>query len=246
MGETKLATVTCQVCKQQKAMSEVVAGGAVRESVVEEIRKDNPDWSANGYICNHDLDHYRMAYVQSSLTAEKGEMSELEAAVVKSMKEQELLSKNMNDEFDSKLSFGERIADRVAEFGGSWNFIIIFAIILVVWIAINSYALFFRHFDPFPFILLNLGLSGLAAFQAPIIMMSQNRQESKDRMRAEHDYQVNLKAELEIRTLSEKMDHLLHTQWQRLMEIQQIQTDLMEELACRNARAGVEETPSAN
>jgi uncharacterized membrane protein len=103
--------------------------------------------------------------------------------------------------------------------------------VFIFWIALNSFALIWKPFDPFPFILLNLILSCLAAIQAPIIMMSQNRQESKDRLRSEHDYSINLKAELEIRHLHEKIDHLLMNQWQRLLEIQEIQMELMEELA---------------
>jgi uncharacterized membrane protein len=157
-------------------------------------------------------------------------MSALEQEVVRSLKEHELLAKNINLEFDRELTFGQRLADKVAEFGGSWSFIVSFAVILVVWIAINSIALIWR-FDPYPFILLNLVLSCIAALQAPVIMMSQNRQEAKDRLRAEHDYQINLKAELEIRHLNAKIDLLLTHQWHRLLEIQQIQTELIEELA---------------
>jgi uncharacterized membrane protein len=134
-------------------------------------------------------------------------------------------------EFEQQLTFGERLADKIAEFGGSWRFIIIFFVILSLWIAINSLTLILKPFDPYPFILLNLILSCLASIQAPIIMMSQNRQEDKDRLRAEHDYRINLKAELEIRHLHEKIDHLLMNQWQRLLEIQEIQMELMEELA---------------
>jgi uncharacterized membrane protein len=122
------------------------------------------------------------------------------------------------------------MADGVASFGGSWRFIIIFASILVIWIALNSFLLLKRPFDPYPFILLNLVLSCLAAIQAPVIMMSQNRQESKDRLRSQHDYRVNLKAELEIRQLHDKIDHLLSHHWERLVEIQQIQIDLLSEL----------------
>ena len=176
-----------------------------------------------------DLEHYRALYVQHCLEQDKGELSELESEVLKAINDQNLLTKNIYDEFDTNSTFGQRIADKVAEFGGSWNFIILCAITLGSWVTMNSIALI-HHFDPFPFILLNLVLSCLAAMQAPVIMMSQNRQEAKDRMRAEHDYQINLKAELEIKSLSEKMDHLLHQQWQRLLEIQQIQTDLMEDI----------------
>jgi uncharacterized membrane protein len=121
----------------------------------------------------------------------------------------------------------------IADFGGSWRFIIIFGVVLFLWVVLNSISLFWKPYDPYPFIFLNLILSCLAAIQAPIIMMSQNRQETKDRLRADHDYRVNLKAELEIRSLHEKLDHLLVHQWQRLLEIQGIQMELMEELTIK-------------
>jgi uncharacterized membrane protein len=226
-------TVNCRICKETKKLNEVIAIGTLRDVIKDVIKKDHPDLSDDGYICQKDLQHYRMDYIQNILAAEKGEISLLEAEVLKSIKDEEILAKNINSEYEDKLTFGQRLADRVAEFGGSWNFIISFSIVLTLWVTINTLSILIKPFDPFPFILLNLFLSGIAALQAPIIMMSQNRQESKDRMRAEHDYQVNLKAELEIRTLGEKMDHILHTQWQRLIEIQQIQTDLMEEIESR-------------
>jgi len=139
-------------------------------------------------------------------------------------------ARNPNLVIHEKETFGERVADTVAAFGGSWTFIIAFVIALVAYSTI-SVAMRQRSWDPYPFILLNLFLSMLAAIQAPIIMMSQNRQESRDRMRSENDYQVNLKAELEIRHLHEKIDVLLKHQWQKLLEIQQIQIDLMKESA---------------
>ena len=122
------------------------------------------------------------------------------------------------------------MADKIAEFGGSWSFIISFFTFIVIWIAFNTFMLITQKFDPYPFILLNLILSCLASIQAPIIMMSQNRQEQKDRKRAEKDYKINLKAELEIKLLSEKMDHLLIHQNQKLLEIQEVQTDYLEDL----------------
>jgi uncharacterized membrane protein len=137
---------------------------------------------------------------------------------------------------DQSLTLGERVADKLADFGGSWRFIGIFAGALFLWMAMNSTLLVWKPFDPYPFIFLNLILSCLAAIQAPVIMMSQNRQEARDRLQAEHDYRVNLKAELEIRHLHEKIDHLLMNQWQRLLEIQQIQMDLMEEVAHKEPR----------
>ena len=129
---------------------------------------------------------------------------------------------------EEEETFGERVADNVASFGGSWTFIIAFAVVLVVYSSTNV-LLRHRAWDPYPFILLNLFLSMLAAIQAPIIMMSQKRQEAKDRLRSENDYRVNLKAELEIRHLHEKMDHILTRQWERLAEIQQIQLEIMQD-----------------
>jgi uncharacterized membrane protein len=227
-------TVVCQICKKQKALSEVLPGTIVRDSVADLIRTKHPDWSSSGFICLDDLNHFRTEYVRSILEADKGELSTLEEQVMKSLREQDILSKNINVEFEGHLTLGERMADGIAEFGGSWRFISIFAAVLLVWIVVNSIVLILKPFDPYPFILLNLVLSCLAAIQAPIIMMSQNRQESKDRLQSQHDYLVNLKAELEIRHLHEKMDHLLMHQWQRLLEIQEIQTELMEGLAYKS------------
>jgi uncharacterized membrane protein len=222
--------VVCQICKEPKRLNEVVPAELVRSPLVSLIKKRFPDWSSEGFICVSDLNRFRAQYVQDVLETEKGELSALEEKVMESLKEEELLSKNVNVEFDQKLTLGERMADRLAEYAGSWRFITIFISTLVVWIVLNTFLLLSKPFDPYPFILLNLVLSCLAAIQAPIIMMSQNRQESKDRLRAEHDYLVNLKAELEIRHLHEKIDHLLMNQWHRLLEIQEIQTELMEEL----------------
>ncbi len=123
------------------------------------------------------------------------------------------------------------MSDQIASFGGSWRFIILFGVVLVLWIILNAALLLNRGFDPYPFILLNLILSCLAAMQAPIIMMSQNRAELRDRLRSENDYKINLKAELEIRHLHEKIDHLLRRQYNRLFEIQQIQIELLEEIS---------------
>jgi len=236
MAKKSHKTVMCQICKKQKALSEVLPGSLVRDSVAELIRVQHPDWSSSGFICLDDLNHFRTEYVRNILAADKGELSTLEEQVMQSLREQDILSKNINVEFEGQLTLGQRMADRIAEFGGSWRFISIFAAVLLVWITINTVVLIWRPFDPYPFILLNLVLSCLAAIQAPIIMMSQNRQESKDRLSAQHDYLVNLKAELEIRHLHEKMDHLLRHQWQRLLEIQEIQTELMEGFALKTPR----------
>ena len=225
------AKVICGVCKLAKDPDDVVPGQAVRASIAELIRKDHPDWNPESPICRDDLNRYRAQYVQGVLEAEKGDLSVIEAEVVESLREGEVLTRDVNQEFEEKRTLGQRLADRLAAFGGSWKFITIFMGVLFGWIILNSIVLITRRFDPFPFILLNLILSCLAAIQAPVIMMSQNRQEAKDRLRAQHDYQINLKAEIEIRGLHEKIDHLIFKQWQRLLEIQEIQTELMGELS---------------
>ena len=220
-------TFICPICQRRRPLSDGMHGDLIRVPIVELIQKKHPAWSSHDLICSLCLNHFRADYIEDVLETEKGELSTLEEEVVKSLKDQELLSQNINAEFDRQLTLGERMADKIAEFGGSWHFIITFAVILALWVIINSAALLWRPFDPYPFILLNLILSTLAAVQAPIIMMSQNRQEAKDRLRSEYDYRVNLKAEPEIRHLHAKIDQLPTHQWRRLLEIQQMQMELM-------------------
>jgi len=226
---------SCPLCGKEKDKNEGRPSEIVSVPVLEMMKNVHADISKHDFVCLSCLSHYRTDYVEQVLEEEKGELSSIEDIVIKSLKDEELLSKNINAEFESRLSFGERIADRVADFGGSWRFIILFGCIIFVWIIMNSAVLLMRPYDPFPYILLNLILSCLAAMQAPIIMMSQNRQEAKDRLRSEHDYQVNLKAELEIRHLNTKIDQLISHQWQRLLEIQEIQMELLEEMNLKNS-----------
>ncbi|HMK42590.1 MAG TPA: DUF1003 domain-containing protein [Dissulfurispiraceae bacterium] len=230
MKETSDNMVVCSVCGQQKKRDEAVPAEAIRPSIGGLIRRAYPEWSHAGYVCINDLNRFRSEYVRSVIEEDKGKLDELEEQVVKSLSEQELLSENVNEEYEQQITASERLADRIADLGGSWRFIGIFTVVLVVWIAVNSLQALWMPFDPYPYIFLNLILSCLAALQAPVIMMSQNRQEARDRLRAEHDYRVNLKAEVEIRNLHEKIDYLLAHQWQRLLEIQGIQMELMEEL----------------
>ena len=159
-------------------------------------------------------------------------LSGREKHVIKSILKKTVISRDAHREFFDDRTFGERVADRMALFGGSWTFIFIFAAILIFWVILNSYLLAARDdaFDPYPYILLNLFLSMLAALQAPVIMMSQNRQAAKDRLQAAHDYEVNLKAELEIRRLHEKMDELRERQWLELLKIQNRQIEILERL----------------
>ena len=219
----------CQICGIDK-LSLLHPGILVRPAVAELIQRKVGKWSEESWICSDDLHKFRHEYVQSLLEAEKGELTDLEIEVIESLKQQEILSENPEEVLKSTLTAGQHMADRIAAVGGSWTFIAWFAIILLVWIIINTAVLVKRPFDPYPFILLNLVLSCLAAIQAPVIMMSQNRQEARDRLNARRDYQINLKAELEIRHLHQKLDHLLSHQWERLVEIQEIQMELINEI----------------
>ena len=219
----------CTVCQRNFSPDALVSGKMVRPGLATLIKRDHPEWTADCFICGEDLSRYRHTYVKEMLETDKGELSALEHEVLNSIKKHELLSQNINEVVREKLTIGQRLADDIARFGGSWTFIIFFGVVILGWITLNIVALR-RPFDPYPFILLNLVLSCLAALQAPVIMMSQNRQAQKDRFRAESDYRTNLKAELEIRLLHEKLDHLLTNQWQRLLEIQELQLELMEGL----------------
>lgn len=229
MGGEHNTKIVCAICNKEKNASEVVNENSLKKSLIETIKKEHPNFSKDDFICINDLSHYRKEHIDEILEIEKGTLSSLEAEVVKSLKDEELLSKNTDKQFESDATLGQRIADKVAAFGGSWKFIIIFGGIIIFWVTINTIILLSKAFDPYPFILLNLVLSCLAALQAPVIMMSQNRQEEKDRLRSEHDYQINLKAELEIRHLNEKVDFITH-QWVKLMETQEMQMEIMEEL----------------
>jgi uncharacterized membrane protein len=159
-------------------------------------------------------------------------LSQREKLVIKSIADRMHISRNVQKDYEAQYSVGQRLADKVASFGGSWAFIMLFGGMLLAWIALNSYVLIRWKdvFDPYPYILLNLMLSMIAALQAPIIMMSQNRQAAKDRADAEHDYEVNLKAELEIMALHEKMDALREKQWEELLALQRDQLDILKKL----------------
>ena len=220
----------CAVCHKNFKSSEVIQANNIRKEICNLIKKDIVEWNESSEICKDDLHDYQNKFIHILLESEKGELTSLELQVLKTMKEHELISITSDTTSDHEWTFGERIADKIATFGGSWSFMGFFTGFLIIWITINSMIAFWKPIDPYPFILLNLLLSCLAAIQARIIMMSQNRQEAKDRLRSQYDYQVNLKAELEIRQLHEKVDHLLSHQWERLTQIQEIQIDLLEEL----------------
>ncbi|MDO9256038.1 MAG: DUF1003 domain-containing protein [Bacteroidales bacterium] len=219
----------CEICGKTFPESLLITGHGIRHEIERLIVKDHPTWNDNDLICQDDFNIYRVKYISGLIEDEKGSVEILKNEVVDSINQNELITVDTNIS-DEPSKFGDRISDKVASFGGSWKFIISFSVLLVIWIIINSLVLLFKPFDPFPFILLNLILSCVAAMQAPIIMMSQNRQEKKDRIRSENDYKINLKSEIEIRTLHEKVDHLLLDQWSKMMRIQEMQIEILEEI----------------
>lgn len=221
---------TCQICGRDNTKVDMLSAVIVRPAVAELIKSSFPNWDTEGFICRDDLRKFRNDYLTKIMQDEKGELSNLEKDVIDKLTDYETISSNIEKEFVSDFTFGERVSDKIAAFGGSWKFISIFVFILFIWIGINSYILLSKPFDPYPFILLNLILSCIAAIQAPVIMMSQNRQEDRDRKRAEADYKINLKSEIELRQLHQKVDHLLIQQWESMVEIQELQLEVLEEL----------------
>lgn len=221
----------CLICQNNFPVSLLVSAELLSAAVSKLIKESYKEWNDHSFICNKDLNQYRAKYVRLAVKEDIGDISRLEEEVLQSIHHQDLITDNLNSQLEEKLTFGDKMADAIAVFGGSWRFILLFTGILVFWIILNVLFLTREAFDPYPFILLNLVLSCLAALQAPIIMMSQNRQSAKDRLRAESDYKVNLKAELEIRHLKAKLDQLASHQWRRLLEIQELQTELMEDIA---------------
>ncbi|MES2484483.1 MAG: DUF1003 domain-containing protein [Bacteroidota bacterium] len=211
---------------------EKVSAAFVRKPIIDLIKKDAPEFDDNCTLAMSELNFYREKYISDFLQQELGELDDMEQKVVKSLRDKSLVSDNPDDE-DPDLTIGQRVADKVASFGGSWTFILSFLSFFLLWIALNAFIFLNKGFDPYPFILLNLILSCVAALQAPVIMMSQNRQGEKDREKAQNDYMVNLKSELEIRLLHEKIDHLILHQEQSLLEIQQVQIDMMNDILTR-------------
>jgi uncharacterized membrane protein len=229
-----MSKVTCFISKREVESNEAKQGENLQPALLHLIQKDFPEFGKDAWISIEALNKYRKLYLVSLIIGEQGELTRLEADAIDSIANNKILSENIEDDIEEKLTLGQRMADRIAAFGGSWVFIGLFFTFIGIWLLINS--VFKDVFDPYPYILLNLILSCVAAIQAPIIMMSQNRQEQKDRIRSEHDYKINLKAELEIKMLHEKLDHLMINQNNRLLEIQQIQAEYLEDILDRLAK----------
>jgi uncharacterized membrane protein len=225
-----METFRSDISKLEFPVTEKVSAKSIRHSILKLIQKDNPQFSYENYLSITELNKYREKAITDYLIKEVGELTELENTVLTSLKGNNTLSDKISGEETQKITFGQNIADKVASFGGSWTFIISFGIFIFIWISLNVFWLINKGFDPYPFILLNLILSCLAALQAPVIMMSQNRQEEKDRERSKKDYMINLKSELEIRTLHEKIDHFIMGQQLELLELQKVQIEMMNDI----------------
>lgn len=221
----------CAICAKSINLMNLRRGETLTNAVFKFIQKSHPDFKLGSLICDDDANKFRREYLEKMILHDSQQLSHLEKDVLKSIQNDELISENIAKSAKEPLTLGQKVADQIAKFGGSWTFIISFFTFILIWILINIWILATQSFDPFPFILLNLILSCLAAIQAPIIMMSQNRTEEKDRSRSEHDFKVNLKAELEIRLLHDKFDHMIVHQNKRLLEIQELQLDYLEQLA---------------
>lgn len=225
-----MKTFISDISQKEFPIDECIKAHTIRKPIYDIIKKDYPTFSEESKLSVQELNVYREKYISGYLINDLDELSSLRENVLSSLKENVVMTDKLEQEDISTITFGERIADKVATFGGSWTFIITFLSFLVIWILINVFFFFNKGFDPYPFILLNLILSCIAALQAPVIMMSQNRQEQKDRERSKKDYMINLKSELEIRMLHEKIDHLIMHQQQELIEIQKVQIDMMNDI----------------
>jgi uncharacterized membrane protein len=225
----------CLLTGELHPLSELMPVSSVRGPVIKLIRNDFPDLDADGYVSVVEVNKYRLKYFRGLIEKEYGKLTDLEEEVLEHIGNSELLSENIEPRIQDELTLGQKLADKIASFGGSWYFIILFGTFMFIWICINTYVLVKKPFDPYPFILLNLMLSCLAAIQAPVIMMSQNRKEEKDRYRSEHDYQINLKAELEIRQINEKIDHLLNVQAHKFQKTEQQHSDIAKQIDSINA-----------
>ena len=227
---TSSATFRSGLSHKEFPAADRIPAKTIRHSILKLIQKDHPHFSHKSCLSQSELGDYRAKAISEYLAKEQGELSELEKTVIHAMAGHTTLTDKLDGEDEELLTTGQKIADKVASFGGSWRFIISFGVFIFIWIGVNIFVLISRPFDAYPFILLNLILSCLAALQAPVIMMSQNRQEEKDRERSKKDFMINLKSELEIRTLHEKIDHFIMDQQQELFEMQQMQIEMMNDI----------------
>lgn len=232
------AARTCSLCGRSHPASRVVHARGLRRALAEHLELRHPGrWSAEAHVCLDCRNEARIELLLAELERERGELSAVEAEVARKAAGHLVIAEQIDEEFQRSITPGQRIADHVARVGGSWPFVVGFCVVIAAWIAANVWMLRERAFDPYPFILLNLVLSCVAALQAPVIMMSQNRMAARDRVQADQDFRINLKAEIEIASLHDKVDHVLHAQWQHMVELQQLQIDLLNEILEERGKA---------
>lgn len=222
--------VSCIVDNREYEVEEGVYLKELSTELRNRIKADHPKVTPNDFICSHHLLRYRLASVDALINTDLKQSGKINRKLTKALQSDDYEVTDVNDKLLHSLTLGQKIADDVARFGGSWGFIIIFVCILVFWMVFNSLQLFGIHFDSYPFILLNLFLSCIAAIQAPIIMMSQNRSADRDRLDAENDFHVNLKSEHELRILHAKLDHLSQNQMPHSLEVSKVEIEILSEI----------------
>ena len=220
--------VCCQICKNNFSKQALIHAKFLRPSLQKIAESLSNEFGSESYICLEDLKKIRNKRIENTVDKLGLLNQTIKENVINSIKQEKIVTENVDQALNENLSLGEKASDKMAKFGGSWYFIAIFSGFILVWMLWNYQEKL--AFDPYPFIFLNLFLSCIAAFQAPIIMMSQNRQSDKDRRRDIADFQVNLKAELEILQLHQKLDLFFQEEWNKLLEIQKVQLEIAEEI----------------
>ncbi|CAJ1228868.1 DUF1003 domain-containing protein [Levilactobacillus zymae] len=237
--------LTCLVDHQPIAVESSLQLAELDANLRNRIKRDYPQAKVTDYICGHHLLKYRLDRVDAMINADLKQTQKINHKLTRALQSDDYDVVDVNEILKNSLTFGQRVSDDVARFGGSWGFIFVFMFVLLGWMIVNGLHLFGVNFDNYPFILLNLVLSCVAAIQAPIIMMSQNRSADRDRMMAENDYHVNLKSEHELRLLHAKVDHLAQNQLPHTMEIERFQLEILGEIRQELAelREATKQTP---
>lgn len=221
---------TCAVTGNEFFRNELRRGSEIRKELLEIIQKDLPTFGLDDYISLPSLNDYRRRYVAQVLQEDNRNISALEKNIIESLDKNDILTRNVEPELEKTLTFGEKTSDALSDLMGGWPFTIGFLAFVLLWMGGNTVLLFAKPLDPYPYIFLNLLLSLVASVQAPLIMMSQNRKEARDRRRSVNDYEINLKAELEIKLLHEKVDYLTGVQNHRMLEMHEIQTEYLSDV----------------
>jgi len=236
----------CAICGNRFTLTEGLFVRDLSDVLKSQVFKTNSYAKESSFICLKDLQKLRIDRMQTIIDQDLKIDQEMSDKLQKQLSKDTYVITNINDTVYGKRTAGQKLADGVAKFGGSWGFIIAFVVILVVWMTINVVHLFGVNFDPYPFILLNLFLSCVAAIQAPIIMMSQNRSAERDRFDSENDYKTNMKSEMEIRLLHQKLDQLNEVQWPHILDIQKMQIEVLSEIENEIQSLKTENEPKRN